>query len=345
MNKNIFKTLFISLIMFCGVFFINLNDAKADRINQTATTDYFIASQTGGPGYGYAQCAYRWTSGDYQANGHTANYRLILKVWSTNGSMLFLNYQLVSSNYNNATKSTSPDIDRTKWLEHATFHSNEKVINNTYKGKFKCPQVCVDKNISNKVKWETISSDQKVSCSGGFTKIPLSNDYDWTKVSNNRNETTNSDINVEPLSKWVDEHKPADVDENGNVISGDVDIEGILNWGKNNTEGNYTIDEVGSPCGSITDIADMLTTVLWIIDIIGILILIIMTIVNFIQAITGSDEEFRDAFKHLRVRVIVVFVLLLLPIIVGWIITIINESGEGIVRIGEDGQPFCDVGK
>lgn len=127
----------------------------------------------------------------------------------------------------------------------------------------------------------------------------------------------------------------------------DNDTDKIKEWGDANSEGSYSLDNVGDECGVITsELKDLISTILWIIDIIGILLLIVMTVINFIQAITGSDEEkLRDALKHLRVRVIVVFVLLLLPVIVSVIITIINHNAGGVVEIGADGQPFCNIEK
>ena len=131
--------------------------------------------------------------------------------------------------------------------------------------------------------------------------------------------------------------------------SGDNDIEKIKQWGEDNKgqEGNYSLDQIGDGCGAISsEVSDLISTILWIIDIIAILILIIMTMINLIQAITGSDEEkFRDVFKHLRVRIIAVVLLLLLPVLVGGIIDLINDNAGGEVKVGADGKPFCDIEK
>ena len=70
-----------------------------------------------------------------------------------------------------------------------------------------------------------------------------------------------------------------------------------------------------------------------------------MTSISFIKAITGSDEEkFRDAIKHLYTRIIVVIILLLLPMVLTFIIDLINNTvGEGEVSIGSNGEIFCDI--
>lgn len=125
--------------------------------------------------------------------------------------------------------------------------------------------------------------------------------------------------------------------------SNENDISKIINWGKIAQEGEYTSSDVGSDCNSISEVAELLNTILWIVDIIAIVILIIMTAVDLVRAVIGSEEDtLRSAFKHLIVRIIVVFILLLLPILLGTIISIVNKE-TGTVQIGDDGKPFCDV--
>ncbi len=122
-----------------------------------------------------------------------------------------------------------------------------------------------------------------------------------------------------------------------------VDLEKIIWWA--NAEG-YEVDSLEDPCSIISPtLQEMLQTAFWIISVGGIILLVVMTAISFIKAITGSDDEkFRDAIKHLFTRIIVVIILLLLPVLLDFIITLINNSiGEGEVSVGADGEIFCDV--
>ena len=122
-----------------------------------------------------------------------------------------------------------------------------------------------------------------------------------------------------------------------------VDTQKIIDWA--NAEG-YEVDSLEDPCSIISPtLQEMLQTAFWIISVGGIILLVVMTAISFIKAITGSDDEkFRDAIKHLFTRIIVVIILLLLPVLLDFIITLINNSiGEGEVSVGADGEIFCDV--
>lgn len=121
------------------------------------------------------------------------------------------------------------------------------------------------------------------------------------------------------------------------------DYTSILSWGSKAHEGEYSSEDVGTTCNSIGEIGNLLNQILWIVDIIAIIILIIMTMVDLIKAIVGSEEDtLRKAFKQLIVRIIIVVILLLLPAILGSVISLANQE-TGIVQIGENGEPFCNV--
>ncbi len=91
------------------------------------------------------------------------------------------------------------------------------------------------------------------------------------------------------------------------------------------------------------DIIGFLNKFFWIISIAGILLLVIMTMVEFIKALTGSDDSgLIKAFKHTLIRIVVVIILLLLPIIVTFILNLVNRYSE--YTIGEDGNVTCGVG-
>ena len=125
---------------------------------------------------------------------------------------------------------------------------------------------------------------------------------------------------------------------------GEVNTQAIIEWANNHGYGN-SIQQLGDDCDLINpELKDMLSIGFWIISIVGIILLVTMTAISFIKAIVGSDDEkLKDAFKHLVTRIIVVIILLLLPIILNFIITLINENIEGTVQIGSGDNVFCGV--
>ena len=122
-----------------------------------------------------------------------------------------------------------------------------------------------------------------------------------------------------------------------------AEIEAIRKWAA--TTGQTSVSDVGDPCNIIDgELENLLSLVFWILSILGIILVVLMTAISFIKAIVGSDDEkFRDAFRHLLTRIIVVIILLLLPMILSFIISIINDNIAGVVKIGSDGNPFCDI--
>lgn len=134
-----------------------------------------------------------------------------------------------------------------------------------------------------------------------------------------------------------------DVQEATGTNGETVNIQNIKDWAAN--EG-YDIDSLGDPCTIISpSLQKILSSAFWFISVAGIILVVVMTAVSFIKAITGSDDEkFRDAIKHLYTRIIVVIILLLLPMLLTFIVDLINRTaGEGEVSIGNNGEIFCDV--
>ena len=121
-----------------------------------------------------------------------------------------------------------------------------------------------------------------------------------------------------------------------------VDVGTITAWAQ---QQGYDVNSIGDPCNVISPkLQSLLNTIFWAISIIGIILVVVMTALSFIKAIVGSDDEkFRDAFRHLLTRIIVVIVLLLLPMILSFVITLINDSSSGEVNVGKDGNIFCDI--
>ena len=67
---------------------------------------------------------------------------------------------------------------------------------------------------------------------------------------------------------------------------------------------------------------------------------------EFIKVITGQDDEgIKKALKHSLIRIVCAVLLLLLPMLVNFIITVINNAFSGEVTIGANGEVTCGVGK
>lgn len=152
------------------------------------------------------------------------------------------------------------------------------------------------------------------------------------------------DLTLITKSQFDEQRKSKNVAETAEDqgFSSNVDTNKIVEWAG---EEGWTIDSIGNPCTVINDdLKKLLNTIFWIISILGIILVVVMTALSFIKAIVGSDDEkFRDAFRHLLTRIIVVIILLLLPMILSFIITLINDNVEGEVKIGSDGDLFCDI--
>ena len=147
---------------------------------------------------------------------------------------------------------------------------------------------------------------------------------------------------TDSLLKQTIEDQVDDIQEATGTDKITVDVGTITAWAQ---QQGYDVNSIGDPCNVISPkLQSLLNTIFWAISIIGIILVVVMTALSFIKAIVGSDDEkFRDAFRHLLTRIIVVIVLLLLPMILSFVITLINDSSSGEVNVGKDGNIFCDI--
>lgn len=340
MNKNILKVLCISFIILFSAFFINVDGVKAaPQINQTVPLTGSNSSAEGG----YASCYYQKHTQDFHTQAAAEKFYGVVITVTNNGGTAQLGYKRFTSggilSNDTAGKLMKAIKDNEKDIKNkdTMFTPGYEKLFHDDNGNWSCPS--------------------KVYVKQGliYWYVNLNEDSNYTEALNlvyNESVQSGSSEEAKNLDEYTNQ-AGADYKDNGALdgskTGADNDIEKIKAWGEANQgkEGQYGIEDAGSPCGAISPaIADLITLILWIIDIAAIIILIIMTMVNLVQAITGSDEEkFRDVFKHLRVRIIVVVVLLLLPVIVGAAITMINNSAGGTVEIGADGEPFCTIEK
>lgn len=117
----------------------------------------------------------------------------------------------------------------------------------------------------------------------------------------------------------------------------------IINWAK--AEGYNTTSKVGDPCNAISGtVTKILQSIFMLISVVGIILLVAMTSISFVKAIVASDDnKIKDAAKSLKTRIIVIIILLVLPVLLSFIINIVNSNSNGKIKIGSDGKVFCDV--
>ena len=163
-------------------------------------------------------------------------------------------------------------------------------------------------------------------------------------VNNTMREETNqqaSDTSMDNIEETIENAKG-----NNEASSCDENCRNaIKNWA--NQEGYLNVSNVGDPCSIISDtLGEFLKNVFFFISVAGIVLVVCLTALGFVKAIVASDDDgLMKAFKQLKTRIIVVIVLLILPVILSFIIDVINDNSEGEVKIGADGNVFCDVTK
>ena len=109
-------------------------------------------------------------------------------------------------------------------------------------------------------------------------------------------------------------------------------------------------EKIGDTCDIIPpSIITFLKNLFLIIQVLGIILLIVMSMIEFIKAITGSDDDtLRKAIKNIFRRIIIVVILLILPTLIIWVLNIVNNNAyetdaQGKRIIGENGDPLCKV--
>lgn len=119
-------------------------------------------------------------------------------------------------------------------------------------------------------------------------------------------------------------------------------IQSILDWAGLESSTRYELNEV-DPCAIISgDIQQLLHTVFLFISVAGIIILIVMTIISVVKVITASEDDALSNFlKGLWKRIICLIILLLLPVIVTFLIQVVNGAGA-IWGVNSD-NPLCNI--
>ena len=286
-------------------------------------------------------CTFFISAGDVKAEGCKCYYMKEFQVKETDQVITDANQEV-----------NTKDVTHT-YLLAITFQYGEKpfIINNFCEGNGDsahvingdCKQKAVDLHGSLYDQWSNIDNAIKNNCSfDSCSKVELwyHSNFPYSQIYG-KTPTDGFNQKMDPIeaSQYRDKS-----DELNTQAQSDTDV--IKNWGEK-VGNTYTISDIGSPCGIISvELSNILSNILWIISIVGILLVIVMTAISFIKAITGSDDEkFKQAVKHLWIRIVVIIILLLLPVIVGAVIGVINKYGAGEVQIGDDNNIFCNVDK
>ncbi len=295
MIKNMIKTLLISIVIFLGALFVNIDGVKADK---ACTCNYYLSGDS-------MQSSY-WVDIKYSATEATITKSCEVLYDASN--------TLCSDGEGKAARGNPFEVDSGYIAENCS------------------KDACATANL----KW--------------------SKDF-WGKViivacnDSNRSECDNkADVQAESANGFVAAGPAGGLqtpDNNPTIGSGyqASDIDGIMQWGQTgdiNLDGKENID-----CNVISgNLKDFLNWLFWILCVIGIVLLIIMTAIEFIKVITGQDDEgIKKALKHSLIRIVCAVLLLLLPMLVNFIITVINNAFSGEVTIGANGEVTCGVGK
>lgn len=345
------RVLGILIVFFSTFMFVNIDDVKAGTIQ-------------GGPGYGYAQCSYRATD-DYTASGPSnalSTIKLVVKVWGSNSDgKNWLNWtnvfykgdfstsgnvatqvidNPVQNQYDGYSDNATPNDEGTTVIG-AIYSENYNTAMGQYMGDYSCPAYACYKKEGNNYKWQFPSRKQQSNneCPSGYEKkIDPSTIEGETKTSNT--EKTDGTIDVSKISE----------EEWAGIYDDDLESykDQIKAWGDRSSYDNQ-YNDVGDPCKTISNnpwLIQLLSWLFWFIAIAGLVIFLVMSIMDFIKAVTGSDDaNLKKAFKNLAIRAVVVVILFLLPALLNLIINFLNENlgKEGTYQIGSDGNLYCDV--
>ncbi len=181
---------------------------------------------------------------------------------------------------------------------------------------------CIDDSTDlNQVRTET-----EQSCSGAVV------DSVESSIENNKE--------ILGLDEEEDDHSGVDCSKEENK---DTIICSIYAWGMDLTGDTKYSGDASDPCDLITgDIQKLLHKIFFGISVAGIIILVVMTAISLAKVITASeDEALRNFFKGLWKRLICLIILLLLPMIVTFIIQLVNNVAPSL-GIKSD-NPLCNV--
>ena len=180
--------------------------------------------------------------------------------------------------------------------------------------------------------------------------------YKTGQSSYNEGQDANMLGNLEGVAKSLD-NKGADFhiyepgtgnkqygrsEDNGNSTNiNDKFIDLIKNWaGNTNVYNNGAVNYNSNCSGILSNVAPYLKSGISIISIAGVVLLVIFMSTDFVKAITsGEDDGLLKAFNNSKKRIIAVIILLLLPLLLNFLINLVNDNiiqtNGGQIKIGK----------
>ncbi len=115
----------------------------------------------------------------------------------------------------------------------------------------------------------------------------------------------------------------------------------VLKWADQANE-SFIYNTV-DPCDLISgEISGFLNSLFGYISVGGIVLVVILSMIDLVKVIVGHDDDgLKNFFNNLKSRIIVVIILLLLPVILTFIIEIINKVAP-ILGYNSD-NPLCKL--
>ncbi len=147
---------------------------------------------------------------------------------------------------------------------------------------------------------------------------------------------TEDAYNVDTVSDYIDSLTETDSSDSDGSI-----IEKIVAWGSSTLGLDYDLSS--DSCSLISaEVREFLGDVFSYMSIIGIVILVIMTGINVVKVITASEDDALKGFlKNLWKRIVCLIILLLLPMLVTFIIQVVNGVAD-IWGVNSD-DPLCSI--
>lgn len=182
----------------------------------------------------------------------------------------------------------------------------------------------------------------------GYTKVSLSSDYSSTSnsaVTFDSDDDTNDDfatIRSEAWEEHVEDQEELAEQETGVSTTSDGSIIAkIAAWGNSVLGLDYDLDS--DSCSLIgSDLREFLSDVFFYMSIIGIVILVVMTGINLVKVVTaGEDDALKNFMKNLWKRIVCLIILLVLPVLVTFIIQVVNGVAN-IWGVNSD-DPLCSI--
>ena len=329
MNKRIVKTFFVFLLL-VSISFVNIDKSKA----------------MGEPNNkGWAECHYYYISHaqieiDSSESWNIFRYDIYVFI-DTNKK-----YNGYGRFWSGLKTDTTPSLGYIRAAEnlerisgppnYSDFFNNAKGLKANFRKnkKWVCPsKIWVDIPEPDKANWKHLNEyNMYMDRHENSKQVNLFDDKSVQKgkhqITEQAEKTQNEDAETSSKSNVKN-----DIDI-GQVVASNSNI-------KNVSKGKYTCDLI-SP-----KIKTFLDEFFLIIQVFGVILLVVMSMIEFVKAITASDDDgLKGAIKNTYRRIIIAIILLILPMFIGWIIGLINDNAyvtdnNGKRIIGADGDPLC----